>query len=48
MHVKGRNKSDTGQGMDGFYSTILGTSRMPVKEIVKAAREDGGTLAIYY
>ncbi|HZX58009.1 MAG TPA: sugar phosphate isomerase/epimerase [Mucilaginibacter sp.] len=43
MHVKDEIKSDTGQGMDGYDSTILGTGVMPVKEIVKEARKNGGT-----
>jgi len=43
MHVKDEIKSDTGQGMDGYDSTILGTGVMPVKDIVKAARKGGGT-----
>jgi sugar phosphate isomerase/epimerase len=43
MHVKDEIKSDTGQGMDGYDSTILGSGVMPVKEIVKEARKIGGT-----
>ena len=43
MHVKDEIKSDTGQGMDGYDSTILGAGVMPVKEIVKEARKSGGT-----
>lgn len=43
MHVKDEIKSDTGQGMDGYDSTILGTGVMPVKDIVKTARKTGGT-----
>ncbi len=43
MHVKDEIKSTTGQGMDGYDSTILGAGVMPVKEIVKAARKMGGT-----
>lgn len=43
MHVKDEIKSDTGQGMDGYDSTILGQGVMPVKEIVKEARKSGGT-----
>jgi len=43
MHVKDEIKSDTGQGMDGYDSTILGAGVMPVKEIVKEARKIGGT-----
>ena len=43
MHVKDEIKSDSGQGMDGYDSTILGTGVMPVKDIVKAARKIGGT-----
>jgi sugar phosphate isomerase/epimerase len=43
MHVKDEIKSDTGQGMDGYDSTILGTGVMPVKEIVKEAKKSGGT-----
>jgi len=43
MHVKDEIKSTTGQGMDGYDSTILGQGVMPVKEIVKAARKMGGT-----
>lgn len=43
MHVKDEIKSDTGQGMDGYDSTILGTGVMPVHEIVKEARKTGGT-----
>ncbi len=43
MHVKDEIKSSTGQGMDGYDSTILGTGVMPVKDIVKEARKIGGT-----
>jgi sugar phosphate isomerase/epimerase len=43
MHVKDEIKSDTGQGMDGYDSTILGTGVMPVKEILMAAKKIGGT-----
>jgi sugar phosphate isomerase/epimerase len=43
MHVKDEIKSDTGQGMDGYDSTILGTGVMPVKDIAKAAKNIGGT-----
>jgi len=43
MHVKDEIKSDTGQGMDGYDSTILGEGVMPVKEIVNTARKMGGT-----
>jgi len=43
MHVKDEIKSATGQGMDGYDSTILGQGVMPVKEIVKTARKMGGT-----
>lgn len=43
MHVKDEIKSDTGQGMDGYDSTILGQGVMPVKDIVKEARKIGGT-----
>jgi sugar phosphate isomerase/epimerase len=43
MHVKDEIKSTTGQGMDGYDSTILGEGVMPVKDIVKAARKIGGT-----
>ncbi|MFI5161350.1 MAG: sugar phosphate isomerase/epimerase family protein [Sphingobacteriales bacterium] len=43
MHVKDEIKSDTGQGMDGYDSTVLGTGVMPVKEIIKEARKHGGT-----
>jgi len=43
MHVKDEIKSDTGQGMDGYDSTILGTGVMPVHDIVKEARKHGGT-----
>src|ERR1700749_285793 len=43
MHVKDEIKSTTGQGMDGYDSTVLGTGVMPVKDIVKAARKSGGT-----
>ncbi|HZY39903.1 MAG TPA: sugar phosphate isomerase/epimerase [Mucilaginibacter sp.] len=43
MHVKDEIKSDTGQGMDGYDSTILGQGVMPVHDIVKAARKMGGT-----
>ncbi len=43
MHVKDEIKSNTGQGMDGYDSTILGTGVMPVKEIVKEFRKNGGT-----
>lgn len=43
MHVKDEIKSDTGGGMDGYDSTILGAGVMPVKDIVKEARKSGGT-----
>jgi sugar phosphate isomerase/epimerase len=43
MHVKDEIKSTTGQGMDGYDSTILGQGVMPVKDIVKQARKMGGT-----
>src|ERR1700722_9155888 len=43
MHVKDEIKSDTGQGMDGYDSTILGTGVMPVHDIVKEAKKIGGT-----
>lgn len=43
MHVKDEIKNDTGKGMDGYDSTILGTGVMPVKEIVKTAKKMGGT-----
>ena len=43
MHVKDEIKSDTGQGMDGYDSTILGQGVMPIKDIVKEARKIGGT-----
>jgi sugar phosphate isomerase/epimerase len=43
MHVKDEIKSDSGEGMDGYDSTILGQGVMPVKEILKAARSTGGT-----
>ena len=43
MHVKDEIKSTTGGGMDGYDSTILGQGVMPVKEIVKEARKNGGT-----
>jgi sugar phosphate isomerase/epimerase len=43
MHVKDEIKSATGQGMDGYDSTILAQGVMPVKEIVKEARKIGGT-----
>jgi sugar phosphate isomerase/epimerase len=43
MHVKDEIKSSTGQGMDGYDSTILGQGVMPVKEIVKDFRKLGGT-----
>jgi len=43
MHVKDEINSDTGQGMDGYDSTILGEGIMPVKDIVKEARKIGGT-----
>src|SRR5579872_6845583 len=43
MHVKDEIKSNTGQGMDGYDSTILSTGVMPVKDIVKEARKIGGT-----
>lgn len=43
MHVKDEIKSDTGQGMDGYDSTILGEGVMPVKEIIRAARKIGDT-----
>jgi sugar phosphate isomerase/epimerase len=43
MHVKDETKSDSGEGMDGYDSTILGQGVMPVKEILKAARSTGGT-----
>jgi len=43
MHVKDEIKSETGQGMDGYDSTVLGQGVMPVKAIVKEARKIGGT-----
>ncbi len=43
MHVKDEIKSDSGQGMDGYDSTILGQGVMPVKDIIKEARKIGGT-----
>jgi sugar phosphate isomerase/epimerase len=43
MHVKDEIKSNSGEGMDGYDSTILGQGIMPVKEILKAARATGGT-----
>jgi len=43
MHVKDEIKSNTGQGMDGYDSTILGQGVMPVKDIIKEARRNGGT-----
>jgi sugar phosphate isomerase/epimerase len=43
MHVKDEIKSTTGQGMDGYDSTILGKGVMPVKDIIKEARRNGGT-----
>lgn len=43
MHVKDEIKSSTGQGMDGYDSTILGEGVMPIKDIVLAARKKGGT-----
>ncbi|MDB5138808.1 MAG: iolE 5 [Mucilaginibacter sp.] len=43
MHVKDEIKSDSGQGMDGYDSTILGQGVMPVKDILKEARKIGGT-----
>jgi sugar phosphate isomerase/epimerase len=44
MHVKDEIKSDKGDGMDGYDSTILGGGVLPVKEIVDAGRKTGGTL----
>jgi sugar phosphate isomerase/epimerase len=43
LHVKDEIKSDTGQEMDGYDSTILGTGVMPVKDILMAAKKTGGT-----
>jgi sugar phosphate isomerase/epimerase len=43
MHVKDEIKSTSGEGMDGYESTILGQGVMPVHEIVKEARKRGGT-----
>jgi sugar phosphate isomerase/epimerase len=43
MHVKDEIKSTTGDGMDGYDSTILGQGVMPVKDIVKAGKKIGGT-----
>jgi len=43
MHVKDEIKSTTGQGMDGYDSTILGKGVMPVHDIVKEAKKNGGT-----
>jgi sugar phosphate isomerase/epimerase len=43
MHVKDEIKSTDGQGMEGYESTILGQGVMPVKEILKASRREGGT-----
>ncbi len=43
MHVKDEIKSTSGEGMDGYDSTILGQGVMPVRDILKAARKTGGT-----
>jgi len=43
MHVKDEIKNETGQGMDGYDSTILGQGVMPIKDIVLEARKKGGT-----
>jgi sugar phosphate isomerase/epimerase len=43
MHVKDEIKSTTGQGMDGYDSTVLGEGVMPVHDILKEARKIGGT-----
>ena len=48
MHVKDEIKSDTGQGMDGYDSTILGTGVMPVKDIVKTARRSNWYFMVYH
>jgi sugar phosphate isomerase/epimerase len=43
MHVKDEIKSDSGEGMDGYDSTILGKGVMPLKQILAEARKIGGT-----
>jgi sugar phosphate isomerase/epimerase len=43
MHVKDEIKSNSGEGMDGYDSTILAQGVMPVRDIVKAAKKTGGT-----
>lgn len=43
MHVKDEIKSSTGQGMDGYDSTILGQGVIPVKQVIKDFRKKGGT-----
>jgi sugar phosphate isomerase/epimerase len=43
MHVKDEIKSSRGE-MGGYESTILGQGVMPVKKIVDAGRESGGTI----
>lgn len=43
MHVKDEIKSNSGEGMDGYDSTLLGKGVMPVHEIVNQARRSGGT-----
>ncbi len=48
MHVKDEIKSDSGQGMDGYDSTILGTGVMPVKEIIKEARRNWRNNVVYH
>lgn len=43
MHVKDEIKSDTPGNMDGYDSTILGKGVIPVHEVLKAAKNEGGT-----
>jgi sugar phosphate isomerase/epimerase len=43
MHVKDEIKSTSGEGMDGYDSTILGQGVLPVHEIIKEGKRTGGT-----
>lgn len=43
MHVKDEIKTGQGGEMGGYESTILGRGVIPVKQVIDAARESGGT-----
>jgi sugar phosphate isomerase/epimerase len=44
MHVKDEIKTSDGSGMGGYESTILGRGVIPVKKVIDAGKESGGTL----